>query len=231
MYQLRPFYLETISNNSLIPSKPPTKSRKLRRAALNRRVLIKVPPTITGSASLQISTTSVHILSKTTGKSGREGKKPEVRPLQEKGGGQELNANNTGLIKRLQVSNFETNLDNLKLYLSQQVESFQAGKIRTCYSMWQELTSDPEILDTVKGLNIDFIANPWQGKVPSQKKFSLGESKIIESEINKLLVKGVIIPTTHEPGEFMSTIFLRPKPDGTHRMILNLKKLNESVVY
>lgn len=88
-----------------------------------------------------------------------------------------------------------------------------------------------EILDTVKGLNIDFIANPWQGKVPSQKKFSLGESKIIESEINKLLVKGVIIPTTHEPGEFISTIFLRPKPDGTHRMILNLKKLNESVVY
>ena len=81
-------------------------------------------------------------------------------PLQEKGGGQELNANNTGLIKRLQVSNFETNLDNLKLYLSQQVDSFQAGKIRTCYSMWQELTSDPEILDTVKGLNIDFIANP-----------------------------------------------------------------------
>ena len=74
--------------------------------------------------------------------------------------------------------------------------------------MWQELTSDPEILDTGKGLNIDFIANPWQGRVPSQKKFSLGESKIIESEINKLLVKGVIIPTTHEPGEFISTIFL-----------------------
>ena len=84
---------------------------------------------------------------------------------------------------------------------------------------------------TLRSLTLDFIANPWQGKVPSQKKFSLGESKIIESEINKLLVKGVIIPSTHEPGEFISTIFLRPKPDGTHRMILNLKKLNESVVY
>ena len=96
--------------------------------------------------------------------------------------------------------------------------------------MWQELTSDPEILNTVKGLNIDFIANPWQRKARIQKKSSLGESKVIESEINKLLVKGVIIPTTHEPGEFISTIFFRPKPDGTHRMILNLKKLNESVV-
>ena len=61
----------------------------------------------------------------------------------------------------------------MKLYLSQQVQSFQAGKIKTCYSMWQELTSDPEILNTVMGLNIEFIANPWQGKAPTQKKFSL----------------------------------------------------------
>ena len=76
MYQLRPFYLETTSNNSLIPSKPPTKSRKLRRAALNRReVLIKVLPTITGSKSLQISTTGIHILSKTTGKIGERRQK------------------------------------------------------------------------------------------------------------------------------------------------------------
>ena len=62
------------------------------------------------------------------GKSGREVKKPEVPPLQEKGGGQELNKNNNGLITldSLQVSNFEANVDNLKLYLSQQVQSFQA---------------------------------------------------------------------------------------------------------
>ena len=30
-------------------------------------------------------------------------------------------------------------------------------------------------------------------------------------------------------GEQFSDIFLRPKPDGTFRMILNLKKLNECV--
>lgn len=82
---------------------------------------------------------------------------------------QELNTNSNGLIRldSLQVSNFEANVDNLKLYLSQQVQIFQAGKIKTCYSMWQELTSDPEILNTVKGLNIDFIANPWKGKAPT----------------------------------------------------------------
>lgn len=80
---------------------------------------------------------------------GEKLKKPEVPLLQEKGGGQELNTNNNGLIilDWLQVSNFEANVDNLNLYLSQQVQSFQAGKIRTCFSMWQELTLDPEILN------------------------------------------------------------------------------------
>ena len=34
-----------------------------------------------------------------------------------------------------------------------------------------------------------------------------------------------------ETGEFVSTIFLRPKNDGSFRMILNLKQFNESVEY
>lgn len=33
------------------------------------------------------------------------------------------------------------------------------------------------------------------------------------------------MPDRNEPGQFISTIFLWPKPDGTHWMILNLKKL------
>ena len=97
--------------------------------------------------------------------------------------------------------------------------------------MWQELTSDPEILTTVNGQNIEFTRTPWQNRVPTEKAFNVEETKIIEAEIKTLLLKGVIRPAPHEPGEFISTIFLRPKPDGTHRMILNLKKLNESVVY
>ena len=91
--------------------------------------------------------------------------------------------------------------------------------------MWQELTSDPEILNTVNGQNIEFTRTPWQNRVPTQKAFNVEETKIIEAEIKTLLLKGVIRPAPHERGEFISTIFLRPKPDGIHRMILNLKKL------
>ena len=43
--------------------------------------------------------------------------------------------------------------------------------------------------------------------------------------------KRFIIPTRNEPGQFISTTFLRPKPDGTHHMILNLKIFNKSVKY
>ena len=50
-------------------------------------------------------------------------------------------------------------------------------------------------------------------------------------EIDKLLIKGVISETTHCRGEYISTIIVRPKKDGGHRLFLNLKSLNEHVEY
>ena len=41
--------------------------------------------------------------------------------------------------------------------------------------------------------------------------------------MQNLLKKGVIVESTHEPNEYISPIFLRPKKDGSHRLILNLK--------
>ena len=39
------------------------------------------------------------------------------------------------------------------------------------------------------------------------------------------------MPSTHEPGEFVSPIFLRSKKDGSFHMVLKLKNLNKFVVY
>ena len=61
--------------------------------------------------------------------------------------------------------------------------------------------------------------------------FNNNEHAIVTQEIEKLLLKGVIQESQHESGEFISTIFLRPKPDGSHRSILNLKGLNCFVQY
>ena len=64
-----------------------------------------------------------------------------------------------------------------------------------------------------------------------QYPFNEKEDAFIESEIQNLLKEGVIRNSSHEPGEFISPIFLREKSDGGYRLILNLKKLKESVEY
>jgi hypothetical protein len=46
-----------------------------------------------------------------------------------------------------------------------------------------------------------------------------------------MLAKDVIEVTTHTPGEVVSNIFIRLKNDGSHRLILNLKGLNQFVTY
>ena len=55
------------------------------------------------------------------------------------------------------------------------------------------------------------------------KRFSGEEQVIITSEFSNLLEKAVIVETTYEHGESISSVFARPKKDGSHRMILNLK--------
>ena len=57
------------------------------------------------------------------------------------------------------------------------------------------------------------------------------EQTIIDNEVEKFLLKGIIKLSSHEDGQVISPIFTRPKKDGSHRVIFNLKKLNESVTY
>ena len=109
------------------------------------------------------------------------------------------------------------------------MEQYEAGNIKHCLQNWQEITSDPYILDIVKyGLKLDFLYSP-----PACKPYEYGrnndEKLVISEEIQKLLKKKVIQATIVEPEDFFSSVFTRPKKDGNKRMILNLKQLNEYV--
>ena len=53
----------------------------------------------------------------------------------------------------------------------------------------------------------------------------------VDKEICKLLGKKVIVETYRCEADFVSPVFTRPKKDGNHRMILNLKQLNSFLVY
>ena len=95
---------------------------------------------------------------------------------------------------------------------------------------WRALTSDTEILETVTRQHIEFNETPVQINPPFQPCW--GEKAcIIDTEISDLLSKGVITESVYERDEFISTIFLCAKKDGMHRMILNLKSLNQYVTY
>lgn len=64
------------------------------------------------------------------------------------------------------------------------------------------------ILECVKGVKIEFQNDlePIQNYCRISK-FNVQEHALVELEIQKLLEKGVIIPSIHEEGEFISTIF------------------------
>ena len=57
------------------------------------------------------------------------------------------------------------------------------------------------------------------------------KTEIITQELKKLLNEGVIVECSRETGDFVSTIFIRQKKDGTFGTILNLKYLNQFVQY
>ena len=116
--------------------------------------------------------------------------------------------------------------------LHKRVENFKAGQVKHHLPMWESLTNDPVILDAIKHHHIEFEAeSPTQRIRPNKIHFSPEEIAIIDAEIAKLVSKEILTLVNYTPDSFISNIFIRPKKDGTHRMILNLKPLNEFVDY
>ena len=109
--------------------------------------------------------------------------------------------------------------------------SFVAGRIKNFIQNWEDLTTDSFILNIVAGCKIDLQKMPVQHTAPRETKFSAKERHFVNIEIRKLFDKQVIIPSQHEADQFISTIFLTPKKDGSFRLILNLKKFNMFVRY
>ena len=111
------------------------------------------------------------------------------------------------------------------------MRNFSAGNIANCHEQWRQITNDKFILQLVRdGLKIDFTEQPpeYHTSPISLQPF---EKTVLDNEITKLLAKQVICECSYEPNEFVSSVFTREKKDGTHRMILNLKRLNNYVSY
>ena len=117
-------------------------------------------------------------------------------------------------------------LDNLK----NTIEHFKAGSISSHFSSWVKITSDKRLLDIVKnGYSIEFESDPDITGFSKQSSFSVNEADIISQEIEKLVKMEVLSAVEPCADQFLSNVFIVPKHDGGHRLILNLKHSNEYV--
>nr|CAH7726458.1 unnamed protein product [Callosobruchus chinensis] len=103
------------------------------------------------------------------------------------------------------------------------------GRLRNFLPKWKEITQDKRILSWILGLKIPFVIKPTQSLQPSEIHWSDSEKITLRASVQELLAMGAISKVSHCKGEFISSIFLRPKPDGSRRLILNLKSLNKFI--
>ena len=113
-----------------------------------------------------------------------------------------------------EVSGFEPFLPTLLTYLQNLCNSFKAGQGGYSLCSLRTLTSDGIVLSDVLGASIECIATPAQHRMPNQA-FSESECPIVCHEVHKLVGKGVITKASPMPGQILSSIFLRPKKDGS----------------
>lgn len=107
--------------------------------------------------------------------------------------------------------------------------SESAGWLRHFQQAWKTITTDPLILSWVTGYRIPFARIPVQDKNPRFMELSPHDMGVLRQLLPQLASKGVITPCVDMPGQFVSPIFLEPKPDKTFRVILNLKNLNSFI--
>ena len=110
---------------------------------------------------------------------------------------------------------------------------FEAGRLKNYEKAWREITSDNQILDIVLHCHIHFYDNlhPVRKELKRTLMFNRIEEKIIDKEICNLLELKVIQEVNNSDDQYLSPIFTVPKKDGEHRMILNLKDLNQNIEY
>ena len=110
-------------------------------------------------------------------------------------------------------------------------DSVVPGNISNCLDNWKMLTSNIFCLDIVKGVKIPFEDLPTQDRVPAPYRLSQEEARGLDFELEQFRIKNIIELVIFEPGQIISNLFVREKPNGRYRVILDLKRLNRNVVY
>ena len=94
-------------------------------------------------------------------------------------------------------------------------KQFIGGRIALFYQFWQEITSDPWVLETVLGYRIEFVDFPCQEYLPPLY-MTAKELELIDQEIFTIQQKQAIHKFFHPGGPdwFLSPLFMVPKRVG-----------------
>lgn len=85
-------------------------------------------------------------------------------------------------------------------------------------------------METIQGYVLEFASMPTQKKPPKPRVFSQTVRKALSQELVLLLQKGAIKKVEPIPGEFLSNVFTIPKKEGSLRLVVNLRPLNQFLV-
>jgi hypothetical protein len=84
-------------------------------------------------------------------------------------------------------------------------------------------------LNNIKGVFIPFITTPIQERVPHPSNLSNDVYTAVGLELISFLKEGIIAKAVPVLGQYISNMFVRLKPDGQFRIILDLTLLNKFV--
>ena len=110
------------------------------------------------------------------------------------------------------------------------VDNFVAGKISKGVKHWSKLTSDRWIHQIIQGNILELKETPERFPKPHTIGFPKKDKAALDIAVDKFVQQEVIEPCSDNDGPaYYSSIFPRPKRDGSVRVIINLKGLNTYV--
>lgn len=111
--------------------------------------------------------------------------------------------------------------------------TFIVGGTRFLTTEWLEITitHDPWVIKAIKGIKFEFDQDPCQTAEPEPYWMSGEKGRFIDGEIDRLKQLGVLEKCCHAEGQCISNIFLKPKPNGKFRIILDLSDIKADLTY
>ena len=107
---------------------------------------------------------------------------------------------------------------------------FKAGNTANFVHNWQKITANKTVLSWIQGIQLEFLEPPPKSISREYQKFLYPEPEVI-SEVETLLKYGAIEEVTPESDQIVSSIFLVENSNKTKRVILNLKPINQYLLY